>query len=132
MDQRTLVSVVNFFNEQRTTDMPSVLAGVIHNRGVGRFGIVVGVEEQRMLSPPPRAAIVQAPEGDAFDDIFVLLEDCEEPRVVFGLRVEVFGGRRRCTLAEPRRPKPSPNWPPDAPRIVTSSSVMLTFSPSDA
>ena len=34
------------------------------------------------------------PLRDAFDHIFVLLKDCEEPRVVFGLRLEVLGGRR--------------------------------------
>jgi hypothetical protein len=67
----------------------------VYDRGVGWFWIVVRIEEQWMLPEPPRPAIVEAPKGDTFDHILVLLEDREEPRVVFGLRFEVLGGRRR-------------------------------------
>ena len=41
--------------------------GLLHNRGVRRFGMIVDVENQRMLSETPRAAVVEAPKGDSFN-----------------------------------------------------------------
>ena len=52
-----------------------------HNRGVGGLGIVVRVEEKRVLPPSPGASIVQAPKGNALNDIFVFLEDGKQPGV---------------------------------------------------
>ena len=54
------------------------------------FGWLLASREQGMLSETPGAAIVQAPEGDSFDDIFVLLEDREKRGVVIGLSFKVF------------------------------------------
>ena len=67
----------------------------IDDARVGRFGIVVRVEKKWVLPPPPSTSIVQAPKCDAFNDIFMLLEDGKQLGVVFGLCVQVFERRRR-------------------------------------
>ena len=53
-----------------------------------------------MLTESPGAAIVKAPEGDAFDDVLVFLEDREQLRIIVRLTIQILGGgRRRVTLA---------------------------------
>src|SRR4030095_14412734 len=60
---------------------------LVNNGSVGGLRPTTGVEDQRMLSPTPGAAVVQAPKRDALDDILVLHEDGEEFCVISCLLV---------------------------------------------
>ena len=106
----------------------------INDRHIGRLALVVGVEDQRVLSGSPSASVAETPEGHPLDGVLVLGEDRKQLRVASAWAWrscgEAGGCVRRRRSARPGRL--APNCPPAVPRIVTSSSEMLTFSPNEA
>lgn len=52
--------------------------------------MIVGVEDQRMLSKTPNATIVEAPEGDSFDYSLVFTKYRKEFCVRLGLSIKIF------------------------------------------
>ena len=62
----------------------------IDDRGIRRLPLVVGVEDERVLSKAPGAAVAEPPERHALHHVLVFDEDREQPRVSVRLGLEVL------------------------------------------